>query len=324
MQRPGDRRPGAAGPAAGEVGPAAVWIEGLVKQYGSTIAVDGLSLRVPPGTVTALLGPNGAGKTTTMECCEGFRSPDAGTVRVLGLDPVRQHDLLAPRCGVALQSGGAWSGVRTHELLDYIARLYAHPLPVDALMERLGLRSAGRTPYRRLSGGQQQRLAVAAAIIGRPEVVFLDEPTAGLDPAARHVVWELVGELRAAGVTILLSTHLMDEAERLADLVAVIDHGRVVVADTPAGLTASGSENTVRFSAPAGLATAALVAALPPGSSVTEAAPGSYVLATAVTPDVLAALTAWCAARGILARDLSIERTTLEDVFLELTGRTIR
>ncbi len=299
-------------------------IEGLVKRYGTRTAVDGLSLRIPAGTVTALLGPNGAGKTTTLECCEGFRTPDAGTVRVLGLDPRGDHRELSARCGVALQSGGAWSGVRAGELLEYVARLYRDPLPVPELMERLGLHSAGRTPFRRLSGGQQQRLAVATAVVGRPELVFLDEPTAGLDPAARHVVWELVGELRDSGVTVVLCTHLMDEAEQLADLVAVVDAGRVVVADTPANLTGLGAENTVRFSGPPGMATADLVSALPVGATVAEPGPGSYVLTTGVTPDVLATLTAWCAAHRVLARDLSVERASLEDVFLELTGRRIR
>jgi len=302
----------------------AVVIEGLVKRYGQRTAVDGLSLTIPAGTVTALLGPNGAGKTTTLECCEGFRTPDEGTVRVLGLDPRRDHRALAARCGVALQSGGAWSGVRAGELLEYVARLYAHPLPVPALMTRLGLDGTGRTPFRRLSGGQQQRLGVATAIVGRPEVVFLDEPTAGLDPAARHVVWDLVRELRGAGVTVVLCTHLMEEAEKLADLVVVVDAGRVVVADTPQRLTGAGAEDSVRFSGPPGLPTTDLVDALPVRTTVSESSPGAYVVRTPVTPDVLATLAAWCAAHRVLARDLSVGRGSLEDVFLELTGRRIR
>lgn len=302
----------------------AVVIESLVKRYRRKTAVDGLSLTMAAGAVTALLGPNGAGKTTTLECCEGFRSPDAGTVRVLGLDPVRDHRELAARCGVALQSGGAWSGVRAGELLRYVARLYRDPLPVPALMDRLGLHSAGHTPYRRLSGGQQQRLAVATALVGRPELVFLDEPTAGLDPAARHVVWELVGELRDSGVTVVLSTHLMEEAERLADVVAVVDAGRVVVADTPARLMGVGAENTVRFGGPPGMQAGDLLAALPAGAVLAETSPGGYVLTAPVTPHVLATLTAWCAAHGVLPRELAVEKASLEDVFLELTGRRIR
>jgi ABC-2 type transport system ATP-binding protein len=243
---------------------------------------------------------------------------------VLGLDPVRDHRELSTRCGVALQSGGAWSGVRAAELLHYVARLYRNPLPVAGLMDRLGLHSAGRTPYRRLSGGQQQRLAVATALVGRPELVVLDEPTAGLDPAARHVVWELVAELRAGGVTVVLCTHLMEEAEQLADLVAVVDKGRIVVADTPARLTGVGAENTVRFLGPPGMAALDLLTALPDGATFVENAPGAYVLTAPVTPHVLATLTAWCAAHGVLPRELAVERASLEDVFLELTGRRIR
>lgn len=299
-------------------------IEDLVKSYREKTAVAGLSLEMATGTVTALLGPNGAGKTTTLECCEGFRSPDAGRVRVLGLDPVRDHRQLSTRCGVALQSGGAWSGVRAEELLRYVARLYRNPLPVGPLMDRLGLHSAGRTPYRRLSGGQQQRLAVATALVGRPELVFLDEPTAGLDPAARHAVWDLVSELRGGGVTVVLCTHLMEEAERLADLVAVVDAGRVVVADSPGRLTGLGAENTVRFTGPPGMQAADLLTALPAGAEFVESAPGAYLLTAPVTPDVLATLTAWCAAHGVLPRELAVERASLEDVFLELTGRRIR
>jgi len=208
--------------------------------YGAKTAVDGLSLTVETGSVTAILGPNGAGKTTTVETCEGYRRPHGGQVRVLGLDPVGQHAELAPRLGVMLQSGGAWNGVRAVEMLEYVAALHRNPLPVDALVERLGLGSCGNTRYRRLSGGQQQRLGLAMALVGRPELVFLDEPTAGLDPQARRAAWRLVEELRAAGVTIVLTTHYLDEAERLADHVVIIDRGRVVATGTPAELTADG------------------------------------------------------------------------------------
>src|SRR6476660_10247167 len=169
--------------------------------YGATTAVDGLSLTVARGSITAVLGPNGAGKTTTLETCEGYRRPQAGSVSVLGLDPQSQRRDLLPRIGVMLQNGGAWSGVRAMEMLGHIARLHAHPLDVDELGERLGLGDCGRTPYRRLSGGQQQRLKLAMAVVGRPELVFVDEPTAGMDPAGRRTTWELLEQLRAAGVT---------------------------------------------------------------------------------------------------------------------------
>src|SRR5664279_5645651 len=209
-------------------------------RYGDTLAVDRLSLEVARGSVTAVLGPNGAGKTTTLETCEGYRRPQRGTVRVLGLDPQAQRRALLPRIGVMLQSGGAWSGVRAEEMLRHVAALHAHPLAVPMLVERLGLESCGRTPYRRLSGGQQQRLALARAVVGRPELVFVDEPTAGMDPQARHNTWELLDELRRDGVTIVLTTHYMDEAERLADQIHVIDRGRLVVSGAPFELTRGG------------------------------------------------------------------------------------
>ena len=183
------------------------------------------SLTVERGTITAVLGPNGAGKTTTLETCEGYRAPQQGTVRVLGLDPRRDRRALLPRIGVMLQDGGAWSGVRAREMLDHVARLHAHPLDTDVLAERLGLDDCGRTPYRRLSGGQQQRLGLAMALVGRPELVFVDEPTAGMDPQARRTTWALLEELRADGVTVVLTTHYLEEAERLADQVHIIDRG---------------------------------------------------------------------------------------------------
>src|SRR5690348_17551576 len=180
-------------------------------RYGDKVAVDGLDLTVARNTITAVLGPNGAGKTTTLETCEGYRKPQQGTVRVLGLDPVSQRRDLLPRIGVMLQSGGAWSGVHALEMLRHIASLHANPLDVDALAERVGLGDCGKTPYRRLSGGQQQRLSLAMAVVGRPEIVFVDEPTAGMDPQARHATWDLLRELREAGVTVVLTTHYMDE-----------------------------------------------------------------------------------------------------------------
>jgi ABC-2 type transport system ATP-binding protein len=216
----------------------AVEIDALVMRYGSKVAVDDLSLTVAPRTITAVLGPNGAGKTTTLETCEGFRTPHRGTVRVLGLDPVQDHARLVPRLGVMLQSGGAWSGARADEMLTHMARLHAHPLEPDVLVERLSLGDCGRTPYRRLSGGQQQRLSLAMALIGRPELLFVDEPTAGMDPHARRATWQLLREVRDAGATVVLTTHFMDEAEKLADEVHIIDRGRLVASGTPAELTA--------------------------------------------------------------------------------------
>jgi len=301
----------------------AVEVHDLVMEYGATRAVDGLTLTVETGVTTAVLGPNGAGKTTTLETCEGYRVPQSGAVRVLGLDPVRDHAVLAPRIGVMLQSGGAWSAVRAEEMLRYVASLYAHPLPLDELTDRLGLGSCGRTPYRRLSGGQQQRLGLALAIVDRPDLVFLDEPTAGLDPQARHATWDLVRDLGAAGVTVVLTTHYMEEAERLADQVYVVDRGKVIAAGSPQELT-SRSQRTIRFRARPGLDTRELATALPAESAVTEPAPGLYRVDGEVTPHVLSTVTAWCAGQGVMPEGLAVERHTLEDVFLELTGRELR
>ncbi|PRZ02570.1 ABC-2 type transport system ATP-binding protein [Isoptericola sp. CG 20/1183] len=307
-------------------------MRGLRKTYGGRDVVDGLDLQATAGAVTAVLGPNGAGKTTTVECCEGLRSPDGGTVRVLGLDPVADAAALRPRVGVMLQDGGLPTGVRAMEMLRHVSRMYAAPRDVDELAERLGLHAFARTAVRRLSGGQRQRLALAAAVVGRPEVVFLDEPSAGMDPQSRHAVWDLVRELRADGVAVVLTTHLMDEAEDLADVVHVVDHGRVIASgDVPHLLSdgASGSAPRVRFAARPGLPVGALAAHLArdlpdAGWSAVEAEPGEYVLAGPVAPATLEALTGWLAAQDTLVTRLTVGRRTLEDVFLDLTGRHLR
>jgi ABC-2 type transport system ATP-binding protein len=307
----------------------AVEITGLVKRYDGRAVVDGLDLVAAHGAVTAVLGPNGAGKTTTVECCEGLRSPDGGRVRVLGLDPATDAPALRPRVGVMLQDGGLPTGARSLEMLRHVAAMYAHPRDVGELAERLGIGSFARTTVRRLSGGQRQRLALAAAVVGRPELVFLDEPSAGMDPQARRAVWELVRELRAEGVAVVLTTHLMDEAESLADHVAVVDHGHVIAQGAVRDLLASHDDRTLRFSAPAGLDTDALESALgggpgPSGVGVREVDRGEYAVTGPVDPALLARLTAWCAERGVLAHRITVGRRTLEDVFLDLTGRDLR
>lgn len=302
----------------------ALRISGLVKRFGDRTAVDGLDLELPQGSILALLGPNGAGKTTTVEICEGFQTPDAGSVSVLGLDPRRDNDALRRRVGVMLQGGGAYPGARAEEMLRLCASYSANPIDPDWLLDALGLRDAARTSFRRLSGGQQQRLSLACAIVGRPEMVFLDEPTAGLDAHARLVVWEIIDRLRGDGVSVLLTTHLMDEAEQLADQVVIIDSGRVVAAGTPADLTSTGAENELRFTAPRGLDLRLLTLALPEGYLCSETTPGSYLVVGQMTPQVLATVTAWCAKINVLATDLRVETRSLEDVFLDLTGRALR
>jgi ABC-2 type transport system ATP-binding protein len=307
------------------VATAALEVRDLTKAYAGKPAVDGLSLLVPPGSVLALLGPNGAGKTTTIEICEGFRRPDGGSVRVLGLDPIADATALRPRVGVMLQGGvGGYTSAKAIELLRLFASYAAHPHDPAALLDSVGLADVAQTQVKRLSGGQQQRLSLALALVGRPELVFLDEPTAGMDPQARRGTWEFIRRLRADGVSVVLTTHFLDEAEHLADTVVVIDAGRVVAAGTPAELTRSGAEGQIRFRATPGLLLASLVAALPAGSQATEPEPGRYLVSGEVSPQLLAMLTAWCAGQGVLADDLTIGRRSLEDVFLELTGRGLR
>ncbi|WP_019812454.1 ABC transporter ATP-binding protein [Saccharomonospora halophila] len=304
---------------------AAVEITGLVKRFGTVTAVADLDLTMQRGGLLALLGPNGAGKTTTVEICEGFLRPDAGSVRVLGLDPARDGAALRSRIGVMPQGGGAYPGVRAGEMLDLVAACAARPLDPAWLLDVLGLAEVRRTPFKRLSGGQQQRLSLACAIVGRPELVFLDEPTAGMDPQARRLVWELLTGLRDDGVSVLLTTHLMEEAEALAEDVVIVDGGRVVASGAPDTLTAEHAEDAqLRFRARPGLDTELLVAALPEGYLVRESAPGAYRVCGAVDPQVISTVTAWCAQQGVLAEELHVGRRDLEEVFLELTGRELR
>ena len=260
-----------------------------------------------------------------LETCEGYRRPDAGRVRVLGLDPVADRAALMPRIGVMLQSGGAWSGVRAVEMLDHVARLHADPVPTGLLVDRLGLTDCGSTPYRRLSGGQQQRLSLAMALVGRPELLFVDEPTAGMDPGARRTTWELLEEVRADGVTVVLTTHYLDEAERLADTVHIIDHGRLVASGSPAALTAS--TGTIRLVAASPLPRGAagelqtVLRGRSGGSEITAAASDEVTIDVTGPLDLddLGHVVSWCRDRGIAADQLALGRRTLEDVFLDLT-----
>src|ERR1700739_2275423 len=248
----------------------------MVKRYGSMTALDGLSRTARRGEVTAILGPNGAGKTTTIEVCEGYRSADGGTVRVLGLDPARDGVRLKPRVGVMLQAGGIPPAVPAGEYLRTLSRFHVKPHDTAWLLDIVGLTAHAKTPYKRLSGGQQQRLSLAAAARGRPELVLLDEPTAGMDPQARHATWDLVTALKADGVAVILTTHFMEEAERLADHVIIIDHGRTVADGSPTKLT--GSAGQLRFRAEPDLDIDSLLAALPARSTAKESPAGRDLL----------------------------------------------
>lgn len=296
---------------------AAIEVRGLVKRYDATVAVDGLDLTVARGETLALLGPNGAGKTTTIECCEGYRRPDAGEVRVLGLDPHREAAALRPRVGLMLQEGGVYPMAYPAEVLRLFSRFYADPLDPEELLGHVGLEDARRTRYRDLSGGQKQRLSLALALVGQPEVVFLDEPTAGLDVAARRMTWDHVRHLRSRGVTIVLTTHLLDEAEELADRVAIIDRGTVIAQGTPDELTHAGGTAAIRFTTTATVDAVALGRQI--GATVTQERPGRYAVAAEGTPARIAALTAWLADHDVTIGELQAGKASLEDVFIRLT-----
>ena len=305
--------------AAGSVGTVpAVEVDSLVVRYGPLTAVDGLSFVAEAGEVVALLGPNGAGKTTTVETLEGYRRPSEGRVRVLGLDPHRDHEELTRHIGVMLQRGGVYPGIKPAEVLELFAAYYERPRDPAELIERLGLEAVAEATWRRLSGGEQQRLSLALALVGRPRVAFLDEPTAGVDPAGRQVVRGVIRDLRAEGVTVLVTTHELEEVERLADRVVIVDRGRLVAAGRPAELMASAAGEDLRFGAPAGLDTGALASRL--GAGVEEVTPGEYRVTATATPALVASLTAWLAERDLPLADLRAGRQTLEDVFMRLTA----
>jgi ABC-2 type transport system ATP-binding protein len=303
----------------------AIEVSSLTVRYGDVVAVDDLSFAAEAGRVTCVLGPNGAGKTSTIECLEGLRRPTAGRLSVLGLDPDNHadHRRLAERIGVMLQEGGVQPAIRPLEALRHAAALYPSAADPAALLDRLGLAGLERRTWRQLSGGEQRRLALALALVGRPEAAFLDEPTAGVDVAGRQTIRAVVRELRDEGVTVLLTTHDLDEAERVADDVVIVDRGRLVARGTLADLVgAPGAGDRVRFSAPPGLDAPGLSAHLG-GAAVAEAAPGSYEVAAAPTPATVAAITAWLAERDLPLADLHAGRQRLEDVFLRLTSTSV-
>ncbi|MCU1468166.1 MAG: transporter ATP-binding protein [Actinomycetia bacterium] len=308
----------------------AISVAGLVKHYGPTRAVDGLSFEVAPGEVFGLLGPNGAGKTTTVETLEGYRDPDLGTVRVLGLDPVRDAPALRPRIGVMLQEGGLYPGLKPLELLRLFAAYYDDAESPERLLDIVGLHDATNTAVRRLSGGQKQRLSLAAALIGRPEVVFLDEPTAGMDPHARATTWQLVRDLRDRGVTVLLTTHAMDEAEQLCDRVAIVTGGKLAALGSPAELTRHAVSDEIWFAAAPGLDVLAIARALGLGADgvvedrVSEDRPGEYVIRAPGTPGRIADLACFLRDENVTLAALQAGRRSLEEVFLQITAEEAR
>ncbi len=311
----------AAGPAAAAER-VAVSLRAVAKSYGGRRAVDGLSLEVFEGELVAILGPNGAGKTTTIEMLEGYRRPDEGRIEVLGLDPVKDSHRFRPRAGIMLQEGGIYPTIRVGEAARLFASYFAHPLSPAALLERVGLADKTRTRYRQLSGGEKQRLSLALALVGKPQILFLDEPTAGMDPRARLLTWEIVKEQQVAGVTVLLTTHSMEEAERLADRVAIIREGRLVAYDSPSRLRGDAGPELLHAELDSELPGALLarLRQLEFLEAVDDRGQGRYDLVSSQPLRAAAELTKMLWQEGgpqlLLLR---VGRASLEDVFLSLT-----
>lgn len=300
---------------------AAVEVRDLTIRYGDRLAVDGISFTAPRGAVTAILGPNGAGKTSTVEAAEGFRRPTSGTIRVLGIDPINEHEQLVKKIGVMLQAGGVANQSRVGETVELFASYYENPLPVSTVLSMVGLQEFQRSTFRSLSGGEQQRLSLALALVGQPEVAFLDEPTAGVDPIGRQKIRDVIRSLKDRGASVVLTTHDLDDVEKLADHVVILSSGQIVAAGSPQELMQADQENDFRFRAAAGLAVAEIQNLL--GAKVREDQPGEYVVETQGTPAVIAKLTAWLAERDLPLADLRVGRKNLNDVFLQLTEETI-
>jgi ABC-2 type transport system ATP-binding protein len=299
-----------------------VRVSGIHKAYGRVKAVDGVSFDVQPGEIFGLVGPNGAGKTTTMECLEGLRAPDSGSISVLGLDPFRQASALKVRIGVQLQEAQLQKRITVREAVRFWASLYPSAVDPGLLLDQLGLRDKRDAWFMTLSGGQKQRLFIALALVNDPEVVFLDELTTGLDPQARHAIWELVRGIRARGKTVVLTTHLMEEAERLCDRVAIVEHGRVIDVDTPAGLVARHCPDRAVILATIDPEAPARFRAVP-GVEAVDAVDGAITIrgrTTSLVADVIQCVST----HQIAVTDFRTVLPTLEDVFLRLTGHSIR
>lgn len=299
---------------------ATIEVTELHKRYVDTVAVDEVSFTVEQGEIFGILGPNGAGKTTTVECIAGLRTPDRGEVRVVGLHPQRDRDELRQRLGVQLQESKLPDRIKVGEALELYSSYYRDPADWPQLLDLLGLGGKRDSQYRHLSGGQKQRLSIALALVGSPTVAVLDELTTGLDPQARRDTWDLVSRVRDSGVTIVLVTHFMDEAERLCDRLALIDSGRIVALDSPAGLvTQANKEQRVRFR-PSRQLDDRLLTDLPEVTGVQRS--GDHLTITG-TGNLLHAVTATLARHQIVAEELRVEQTSLDDAFVALTGRTL-
>ncbi len=298
-----------------------VEVSELTKRYGSHAAVDGVSFEVQEGEIFGILGPNGAGKTTTVESIAGLRKPDGGTIRVLGLDPQQDRDRLRPLVGVQLQESELPERMTTAEAVELFASFYADPEDPTRLIGDLGLTEKRKTQYRNLSGGQKQRLSIALALVGKPKVAILDELTTGLDPQARRETWQVIESIRDRGVTVLLVTHFMEEAERLADRVAIIDSGRIVAIDTPAGIISRlDAEQTLRFR-PSAPIEDQLLTDLPEVSGVQRTGP---MVVVSGTGNLIYAVTSVLAQRQVVANDLRVEQANLDDAYVALTTRTAK
>jgi len=299
-----------------------IQVTGLRKTYGSTIAVDDVSFDVHDGEIFGLIGPNGAGKTTTMECVEGVRHPDAGRITVFGLDPIKDVYALQQRVGVQLQESHLQKRIKVSEAIALWASLYRTQVDAAGLLRQLGLEDKRDAWFMTLSGGQKQRLFIALALINDPEIVFLDELTTGLDPQARRAIWDLVRDIRARGKTIFLTTHLMEEAERLCDRVAIIDHGRIVDINSPSGLVRRHCPTRTVILTTEDQAAEGHLRALP-GVSVTRDA-GSVLTVTGDAANLMTSVIQCLADNRIRVTDFQTVTPNLEDVFLKLTGHTIR
>ena len=299
---------------------AVIEVTGLTKRYGGQAVVDGISFQVEQGEIFGILGPNGAGKTTAVECMEGLRQRDSGQVRILGMDPRADGHRLHQRIGVQLQETQLQDKLKVREALELYASFYPHPADWRKLLERWGLASKSEASFAKLSGGQKQRLFIALALVGNPEVVFLDELTSGLDPGARRATWDLISQVRADGVTVVLVSHFMDEVEELCDRVAILERGRIAALDTPAGLVDSaGAQYRMRFRPTIPLDEQSL-AALPGVRSVTRR--GSQVDISG-TGDFASAVTAELARRQVILADLRIEGRSLDSAYVALTGQSM-